>query len=235
MSRELIRDRFPSVYSALRLLRRQVMLHFVSHERVFTKIYRDKVWGESCESASGSGSTLDATTQIREQLPALLDRLAAITFLDIPCGDFHWMQHVDLRNVRYFGADVVKELVNTNQSRFGSEFRRFLCLDITRDELPTVDLVLCRDVFVHFPYRDIIRAVRNIKKSKCRYMLTTTFPAHQENQEITTGSWRPLNLQSPPFGFDPPLVQIHDGVTGGEFADKSLGLWSVADLPDFGS
>src|SRR5947207_15489029 len=69
-------------------------------ERVFTRIYRDGAWGGK-ESISGPGSDSSQTHVIIEALPRLLDELSIETMLDVPCGDWNWMQAVDLRGIRY--------------------------------------------------------------------------------------------------------------------------------------
>ena len=58
---------------------------------VFTKIYKDGLWGEP-ESVSGTGSSEAATEGIRRQLPKLFSTIEVRSLIDIPCGDFHWMQ-----------------------------------------------------------------------------------------------------------------------------------------------
>ena len=52
------------------------------------------------------GSTLTATTELRNALPALLNDLNGKTFIDIGCGDFTWMQHLAI-DQDYIGIDVV--------------------------------------------------------------------------------------------------------------------------------
>ncbi|MBL0029993.1 MAG: hypothetical protein IPO95_13365 [Rhodanobacteraceae bacterium] len=44
--------------------------------------------------------------------------------------------------------------------------------------------------------------------------------------------FRPLNLQKPPFNLPKPFEIISEACTenGGGFADKSLGLWRIADI-----
>jgi hypothetical protein len=46
------------------------------------------------------------------------------------------------------------------------------------------------------------------------------------------GDWRPLNFQRPPFTFPAPLEFINEACTewNGDYADKSLALWQIADL-----
>jgi hypothetical protein len=78
---------------------------------VFREHYRTTAWGSS-ESVSGTGSTVDQTTTIRTILPQIIRSYAVSTILDIPCGDFNWMQLVDLP-ARYIGANIVDELIGS--------------------------------------------------------------------------------------------------------------------------
>ena len=186
------------------------------------------------ESRSGPGSSLNSTAVIRAELPSLIQNLGAKSLLDAPCGDFNWMRHTingELKN--YIGIDVIPDLIDQNQKSFGGPTRRFLNLDITRHLLPQVDLIFCRDCLVHFSYKDIAEALRNFKKSKSRFLLTTTFPNRQANHDIATGDWQPLNLQAHPFNFPPPLKIINEKCweNGGRYTDKSLALWELATLP----
>jgi hypothetical protein len=98
-------------------------------------------------------------------------------------------------------------------------------------QLPSVDLIFCRDCLVRLSFANIRSAIANIKASGLTYLLTTTYPGRQ-NSDIATGEWRPINLQAKPFGFPPPLVLINEQcvVTPG-YRDKSMGLWRIADLP----
>src|SRR5262245_50296933 len=61
-------------------------------EQTFTDIYRRNAWGGT-ESVSGTGSGLAETRALRSSLRLLIDDFEIATMLDIPCGDFHWMQH----------------------------------------------------------------------------------------------------------------------------------------------
>ena len=200
--------------------------------RVFLDIYSKNAWG-GAESRSGSGSSLEQTKTIREQLPTIIANLGVKSFLDIPCGDFYWMKQVRIEVDEYIGADIIGPLIERNLSLYTTKKRKFTVLDIMKDPLPAVDLIFSRDCLVHFSYRDICRTIRNIKRSNSRYLLTTTFTARDQNTDIATGEWRPLNLQLPPFNFPEPIVLINENCTevGGQYPDKSLGLWKIADVP----
>jgi hypothetical protein len=203
-----------------------------SRQDTFRRIYRANHWAGK-DSVSGEGSGRSQTQQIERDLPLLLLELNVRTLLDIPCGDFGWMQRVDLPVAAYIGGDIVPELIAQNQAQYGSKQQRFVVLDLVKDPLPEADLLFCRDCLVHQSFADIFQALTNIQKGQITYLLTTTFPACEANEDIITGDWRVLNLEKPPFHFPPPLRLLNEGCTegGGLFEDKSLGLWKVQDLP----
>ena len=196
-------------------------------KELFERIYAQKSWGDG-KSLSGYGSDAEQTEVIRAALPDLFEELAVESVLDVPCGDFNWMRLLDLK-LDYIGADVVPAVIERNQRLYGKSGRRFQILDITRDPLLKVDLILCRDLLVHLSFHDIKSALSNIFESGSRFVLTTTFPTRDINRDIETGQWRPLNLQRPPFSFPPPIRLITERCTewGGQWADKCLGLWEV--------
>jgi hypothetical protein len=133
-------------------------------EAIFTDKIRRNAW-RGVSSLSGSGSDLEHTKEIIEQLPRLFRDLRIASILDIPCGDCHWMRRVDLGGIRYIGADVVTSLVDANRKKWKAPAVEFRRLDLLMDDLPTVDLVFCRDCLVHFSLVDVHRALDNICRS----------------------------------------------------------------------
>lgn len=153
--------------------------------------------------------------------------------LDAPCGDWFWMREVDLGVEKYTGADIVETLIAKNRSLFGREGIEFKCLDLSRDELPNVDLIFSRDCLVHLSFADAQRMLNNFKASGATFLLTTTFTDRSSNIDLGDGFWRPLNMQLAPFHFPPPIEIVNEKCTegGGNFGDKSLGLWALKDIP----
>ena len=202
-----------------------------SVKAIFHSIYYNHRWGDG-ESVSGTGSKIDQTRTISARLPEIFRQYRIQHILDIPCGDFNWMASVDLSDVRYSGADIVRPLVEKNIACHSSPGISFSIMDILADDLPPAGLILCRDCFVHFANKHVFKALSNIKRSGAEYLLATTFPLHQ-NIDIVTGSWRPINLQTEPFFFPSPLELINEGYHKEDsgIADKSLGLWRISELP----
>jgi len=184
------------------------------------------------ESISGPGSTLAATAEIRENIQELLRELGAASMLDCGCGDFHWMQHVDLGPVHYTGVDLVEELVTINRGKFESQNRKFISANVISDPLPKTDVILCRDCLVHLPFEFIGKALRNFKASQATYLLMTHFTRSAANSDIALGEWRPLNFLLSPFALPTPIRIINEkcAENNGAYKDKSLALWRLADL-----
>jgi SAM-dependent methyltransferase len=202
-------------------------------QRIFTYINQVNLW-ESAESVSGRGSELDCTAAIRAELPSLLQEFEVKSILDAPCGDFNWMRHLLLSEIRYTGVDVVSDMIGQNQRNYGTDTIRFKRADITKDELPNADLIICRDCLVHLSFWDISQALQQFKRSNAKYLLMTTYPATVVNRNTPTGSWRSLNLQLSPFNFPPPLKLLADPSDDTQVnPDKSLGLWKLDGIVPF--
>ena len=198
----------------------------------FERIYSTNLWSDP-ESRSGVGSAVDSTRVVRAKLPGVLRKLKARVLLDVPCGDFTWMRHVDLEGLDYIGGDIVPAIVSENQRLHGGKSRRFERVDLTRDKLPDADVLLCRDCLVHLSYANIRAALANIARSNVRYVLMTSFPGRGGNRDVQDGDWRTLDFQAPPFSLPEPLLTIVEQCEeeDGSYADKSLLAWPVASLP----
>lgn len=184
-------------------------------------------------SASGSGSDLIQTAEIRKRIPELIQDFHIKTVVDAPCGDFFWMKTVDLNLDQYIGLDIIPELIEKNQHNYGNAKRKFIHFNLLQDVAPEADLILCRDCLGHYSHLDAMSIIKQFKKSGSKYLLATTFP-DRINYNISTGSWFPINLEAAPFYFPPPLILINENCTEFDpiYKDKSLGLWKLEDLPN---
>jgi SAM-dependent methyltransferase len=199
-----------------------------SHAEVFALAYATQAWG-SAESRSGQGSEREATTALRSYLPELFKRLDVKIFLDAPCGDWNWMQFVNLAGADYVGIDVVPDVIASNRERFARPGVRFTLADLTKDTLPCADLVLCRDCWVHLSFQDIAAMLENFRRSGTTWLLVSNSPHIKKNLNQITGlRWRYLNLQQAPFHFPKAVESRKDHYRDVPF---EITLWRIADLP----
>lgn len=210
----------------------------MNNKEVFTNIYKTWAWGKDEESRSGPGSSLQQAKESIRQLPIIFEQYGIKTVLDLSCGDFNWMRHVDLSNVTYLGTDIVDELIASNNEKYAKENVSFKVLDLINDPIPKHDLLILRDTLFHFTNEDVIKALTNIKNSESTYLFTTSYIhssknsifGHETNSDINTGAWRPLNLEMPPFNLPEPLHRVFDLLNDFYHKDRSVSLWKISDL-----
>jgi hypothetical protein len=219
----------PPVLAHQRFVADQAAFAGLTLQQRFQRIHDTNLWG-AAESVSGLGSEVDATAILRAELPGLLRRLNAASLLDAPCGDAGWIVRADL-GVRVTGVDIVPDLIEALQARAarGEIAGEYHLADLTTDILPRCDAVLCRDCLVHFSFANIARAVENFRRSRARFLITTTFPDWQVNRDCEDGDWRALNFERAPFSWGAPVALINENCTeaGGGWRDKSLGVWAL--------
>lgn len=203
-------------------------------KEIFTSYYKKNTW-KGKESVSGPGSDYEQTRFLIPELQILLKDLEIKSMLDIPCGDFNWMQRVNLDGIKYYGADIVTELIENNTKVYSKNNIKFSVIDVICDTLPKVDLIMVRDCFVHLPNNDVLKSLNNIKSSGSKYLLTTNFTWEhfKYNNDIEHGQWRRLNMSKDPFNLKPPQKSIVEGNTQSNDRDKSMGLWLIEDIPHF--
>jgi len=210
-------------------------------KELYTKIYNNNIWGGK-ESKSGKGSDLDQTKRIINRIPHLVKNYEIKSILDMGCGDLNWMKHVlyQLPGIKYTGVDIVDDLIEKNKINFPDY--EFYALDIMKMNFDdfNYDLVICRDLLVHYSFNSIVAFLYRIANSSCKYLLTTTFIRHdrQNKKDIDLNkgiSWRTINLVKSPINLRDPIYMIHERCTqidtdGSDCKDKSLGVWSVVDI-----
>lgn len=174
-------------------------------DKSFDMIFADNHWG-SRESASGGGSDAGRTRAIREYIPRVIRKYGIGSILDVPCGDYNWMKLVDKSapagggaKIDYIGGDVVGPMIEKNNALYKGDRVSFRVIDITKDELPKVDLIFCKDCLQHLSEKNVLKALDNFKKSGAKYLLLTSYPLTIKNWDINDGDYRPLNLFLPPF------------------------------------
>lgn len=184
---------------------------------------------------SGPGSDMAATARLRAALPGVFNRYGVKTLFDAPCGDWFWMQHVDLTGITYIGADISGELIAENQSRFRAPNLGFRHLDITSDPLPQADLMLCRDCMFHLKFWLRWKVLENFVASNSRYLMLTMHHVAVNSPVKVNGGFQRFNPTMPPFNLPAPLEIIHetaDQFDGADWDHRSLGIWSRDQIID---
>lgn len=182
---------------------KKTVLALKNAEDRFTAIYKKDIWGNE-ESASGFGSTLECTANLRNKLPELFGKFSIKTIFDAPCGDFNWMGYVLKENsLNYIGGDIVAPLIESNNLNYKNSATKFIHIDLTKENFPESDLMICRDCLFHLSFYDIKLVLENFINSNIPYLLTTTHinADNFQNKDIATGAFRKIDLFVAPFYF----------------------------------
>jgi hypothetical protein len=181
------------------------------------------------ESMSGPGSSIDATPEIRVFLPYIFEKYEISTVVDAPCGDMNWMRFINLNKVNYLGIDIVDEIVSQNVINYPG--LKFMQLDIISNPIPYAECYIIRDFFIHLLNEDVLIILNKLKKSKVKYLISTSFPylktnidQIEENHEGRYG-FRKLNLSIQPYNLGAPIESIVEKNTVCE--GRIVGLWEL--------
>lgn len=109
----------------------------------------------------GDSSTIAKTQAVRNWLPVLCDAYGIRSVCDAGAGDLHWIKHVSW-TVEYRAFDLIPRSDHVSR------------LDVTSEQLPVCDLILCRAVLNHLDAPRIKMALDLFRQSG-KYLLATQF------------------------------------------------------------
>ena len=150
----------------------------LSNPEIFNKIYTKGLWGksESGISISGSGSySEDIIKPYITKIINFLSKKRPATLVDLGCGDFNvgknFVSHADT----FIACDVSKIIIDRNKLKYSS-FKNveFKLLDLSKDELPSGDICILRQVLQHLSNSDILNFVNFLNKNKPYKFLVLT-------------------------------------------------------------
>lgn len=198
------------------------------------KVFEHRDWSRGMQGVSKSGfnASLGATKRLRAALPKLFAAYGVKRFADAPCGDFFWMQHVDLSGIEYWGWEISKTLNDFNQ-QFATDTKHFALGDITSDPLPDVDMLMVRDCLVHLTFDMRWAFFENFVASKIEWLLITSWVRPDNRWVYHNGGEKSFNMQAAPFSFGAPrafILETADTLPEGEESNpesthRGMGLW----------
>jgi SAM-dependent methyltransferase len=132
----------------------------------FETVYAENLWKNE-ESVSGSGSTIKCSEPYLKFLDNFIRSYNIKTILDAGCGDFNLMRHFDLKNISYLGLDLIKELVDKNNTKYSTDIVKFINVKLHNFKYDDqYDLILCKDVLQHWSNQSVITFLSVIKNYK---------------------------------------------------------------------
>lgn len=141
---------------------------------VMEQIYDKQFWGGKAfdfYSGEGSHDLKIITSYIESVIGFLESHHSKLTICDLGCGDFNIGRHFVAHTKNYKAIDIVESLIERNKKRFEADHLEFLCLDISKDNLPIADCIILRQVLQHLSNEEIIQIVEKLNAYK--YIILT--------------------------------------------------------------
>ena len=170
-------------------------------KEIFTGVYDSKAWQSNIAGTlSGPGSAIECSQEYITFLNKFITTRNINSILDLGCGDFNLMRHLDLNCIDYLGIDVVDSVINQNKNTYPN--LSFICDDITNFDTitKTFDLYLIKDVLQHLSF-DTINKIINKLPQNVYILITNDIPVTPiyENVDCNDGGYRFIQLDKPPF------------------------------------
>jgi len=151
------------------------MIKNLTLSQKFDYIYKNKFWGFDIDKKfySGDGShNPEIINPYIKVVKKFLTKLSNPVIVDLGCGDFNIGSQILYLAKKYYGIDIVENLINFNKTNFKNENLIFLKLDITNDVLPEADVCLIRQVLQHLSNEDIFSFIKNMN-GKYKFLIVT--------------------------------------------------------------
>ena len=168
-------------------------------EEVFDDIYRNELWGAG--QGSGSGSSPEVTYEYRIFLKKFLKEYNIQSVVDFGCGDWQFSKLIDWDGLTYRGYDCVRSVVDLNNRLYGEANIDFQFANRIKDDCVGADLLILKDVLIHWPNKDVQNFLDTAKDLPYKYILITNQTLRDDllNKDIRLGEFRQLDINSDPF------------------------------------
>ena len=190
---------------------------YTNHTEIFTDIYEREYWGQNLHPAyrgsSGAGSAEAYNETYIGWLRDFLQTNKIESVVDVGCGDFRCGPAIykDL-NTSYTGLDVYEPMIAANTIE--NPHMTFKTLDCytNREEIPTADLCILKDVLQHWSNEEVYNFLDDITTSKkFKYILICNCSRQKRVKDTRTGHQRQLSADFLPLKkYNPVKVFTYD-------------------------
>lgn len=146
------------------------------------KIFEGGWWSKSGTTVCGSGSEREWAVRFTNKIELIVKKLKIKTVVDLGCGDMNIGGCVIPFVEKYYGFDLIDwgenwKVIRDNWDKVELQDN----FNLVADNIPTVDLVICNNVFIHYPSEIVVSAMKNIANSKSKYFFAADYNGAQDN------------------------------------------------------
>ena len=221
--RKIFVSRFAQKYLNQNFVRKFIffLIYKTNHWNKYEKVDKNNLLVSGPGSFPGSLQTKN----IIDNLDFFIKKNNIQSMLDMPCGDFSWMQDLIKKNnsINYKGYDIVEDIISYNNKKYSKNNVSFFCKDIINEKnFDNFDLVFIRDFFIHIDNASIDILLKNIKSSKVRFLACSN-NNNEFNKDIVLGQHRKVNLTIEPFYMKEIFHTFSEGVD-----DCSINIYKIS-------
>lgn len=143
----------------------------MDNQQVFTKIYKDKIWGSGTPSSpsSGDGSLPEMSLPYLKFVQCIIQENNIEKVFDFGHGDWTMWRDYKFEDVSYLGVDIADGLSESVGNTYENPQRKFRhCLEL-KEGFPKADLFISKEVFQHLPNPDVIQILQQL--TSFRYLI----------------------------------------------------------------
>jgi len=182
----MLKKEFPETY-------KRVVINSTAGK--FSKVYKEELWGKG--KTSGPGSHENNNKPYREYLQKLIDELKPETVTDLGCGYWDSNALIDWKEIRYTGIDIVESVLDSNRRECGDKNYSFILGN--ENNLPGGDLLIVKDVMIHWSNEKISEFFSNVKGYKNILITNDVTENVRLNEDIVSGDFRAVDIEKDPF------------------------------------
>ena len=175
-----------------------------NHSHVFNQVYENKVWGVR----SGGGSRPEVVSEYVQFLQTFLKKNKIRSVVDFGCGYWEFNELINWNGAKYIGLDVVEKVIEDNRKNHSAPNRIFEVFNPRNPKIPKCDLILIKDVFIHWRNAEILEFFKS--PLDCKFILATNDrprPGSKANEDIAAaGQYHPVKLSEKPFYLETETV-----------------------------
>jgi hypothetical protein len=196
-------------------------------KQIFNQVYTTNRWGKSGKG-SGPGSDPKFAQNAVKFLRDIIRRYSIKTITDVSCGGMAWWVPLldEFPHIKFYGYDISSVIIDQNKRQFANRRNwTFGVKNAISDKFNPTDLMVCRHTMMHLALNDASTLLKNLSSSGSRFLVLTSHPSVQSNDDIhriplfpsapqppgtpktstTTMAYRfkPMNLELSPFKIKP--------------------------------
>lgn len=162
-------------------------------KEIFTEVYKNKKWLKG----SGVGSKPKFNEEYIAFLGTFLKDNKIKSVIDFGCGDWQFSQFVDWGDTEYLGLDIVDSVIENNKKQF-PEYSFVSDTDIFKYITPDKDLVIIKDVFMHWTDVEIVSFLQKLIAYDIK-ILSINESGQKKYRRLKTGGFSRLDYDKYPL------------------------------------